>query len=156
VRMHKPAFRCAIHGKSGIAASEFALIAPVMILIFLSACDLGVAIWRTMRLEMAARTGAQYAFANPQDSAGIISKVRGDLTGWTDITVAPATMICKCDDGTSADCTTGTCTVGGSTFAPIAYVSVTVTQPFQGISPLTTALFPSLATLRGNVEIRLH
>ncbi|WP_458094601.1 TadE/TadG family type IV pilus assembly protein [Roseomonas sp. WA12] len=148
--------RRALRDRSGIAASEFALALPVLTLMLFSLYDVSNALWRRTRLEMAARAGAQYAFSRPQDSAGIASVVRGQLAGWTDITVAPATMSCKCDNGTAADCTTGLCQSGAVVNAPIGYVSITVTQPYRYASPITAALFPSLATLRGNAELRVH
>ena len=148
--------RRAVRGRAGIAASEFALALPVLILMLFSLYDVSSALWRRTRLEMAARAGAQYAFSRPQDSAGITNAVRAQLVGWTDVTVEPATMTCKCDNGTAANCTTGLCQSGTVVNAPIGYVSVTVTQPYRYSSPITAALFPSLASLRGNVELRVH
>jgi hypothetical protein len=142
--------------RRGVAASEFALIAPVLVLLMVSMVDLANAMWRTSRLEMAARAGAQYAFARPEDAAGITARVLGQLTGWTGVSVAPTTMVCKCDDGVAADCTTGSCPVGTIVHAPIGYISITVTQPFRYVSPISQAILPRLATLRGNVEMRLH
>jgi Flp pilus assembly protein TadG len=145
-----------IRGRAGIAATEFAIIAPVLTLMLFSLYDISNALWRKTRLDMAARAGAQYAFSRPQDSAGIASIVRSELSGWTNITVTPPTMSCKCDNGIAADCTTGTCQNGTVVNAPIGYVSVTVTQPYSFISPITAALYPSLQTLRGNAELRVH
>ena len=143
-------------GRQGIAASEFALVAPVLLLLFVTMYDIGNAMWRTTRLELAARAGAQYAFAKPLDNAGITSTVMTQLSGWSGVTVGSTAMVCKCDDGTAANCTTGTCTAGGVTQAPIGYVSITVTQPYTFISPISSALLPQFATLRGNVELRVH
>ena len=142
--------------RRGIAAAEVALIAPVVILVFLSVYDVGRAVWRTMQLETAARIGAQYAFANPTDTAGITSRVQASLVGWTGLTIASPTMTCQCDNGTAANCTTGTCPFGAGTVSPIGYITVTVTQPLSFISPLTAALFPTMATLRGSVALRFH
>ena len=149
-------FRRALAGRAGIAASEFALVLPALILLLFSLYDVSNALWRRTRLEMAARAGAQYAFSRPQDSNGIAEVVRGQLAGWADVTVAPPTMTCKCDNGSSANCTTGLCQSGTVVNAPIGYVSITVTQRYRFISPITEALFPTLATLRGNVELRVH
>jgi Flp pilus assembly protein TadG len=146
----------ALRSRSGLAATEFALIAPLAALVLCTVVDVGGAMWRTTRLEYAARTGAQYAFFDPQGAAAIAQKVRDALPGWTNLTVEPAVAACTCDNGGAADCTTGVCVVNGVSFAPILRLSVTVTQPFQFISPLTAALFPNLAVLRGNVEVRLH
>jgi Flp pilus assembly protein TadG len=145
-----------LRSRSGLAATEFALIAPLAALVLCTVVDVGGAMWRTMRLESAARFGAQYAFSDPQGAAAIAQKVRDALPGWTNVTVASTVAACTCDNGTPTDCTTGVCTVNGVSFAPILRLAVTVTQPFQFISPLTAALFPKLAVLQGNVEVRLH
>ncbi|NKE45752.1 pilus assembly protein [Roseomonas frigidaquae] len=142
--------------RRGMAAAEFALVGSVLVLLFLSMFDLSHAMWRTTRLEMAARAGAQYAFAKPQDSNGIATRVTAQLSGWTGVVVGSTAMVCRCDDGAAADCATGTCENNGQTHAPIGSLSITVTQPFDFISPLTALLFPQLGTLRGNVELRLH
>lgn len=149
-------FLCGHRARRGIAASEFAIVAPVLTLLLFSLYDVSNAIWRTTRLEIAARAGAQYAFSRPQDGAGIVSTVQSQLMGWRGVSVAPATMTCKCDNGAAADCTTGVCQSGGVANAPIGYISITVTQTYQYISPITAALFPDLATLRGNAEVRVH
>lgn len=141
---------------SGLTTVEFALVAPVMILVLLTTYDLGNATWRSMRLEMAARNGAQYAFANPTDAAGIVNAVQNAVAGWANVTILTPVMACKCDDGSGADCTTGSCTVGGIVYAPIGYISVTASQSFTFTSPLTAALFPRMTTLTGNVQLRLH
>ncbi len=148
--------RHALAGRYGIAAAEFALVAPVVILIVLSIYDVGRAVWRTTQLETAARIGAQYAFANPTDNAGITSRVQASLSGWTGLTISPTSMACQCDNGVAANCSTGTCPFGAATVSPIGYITVTVTQPLQFISPLTRALFPAMATLRGSVALRFH
>jgi len=142
-----------LRGRQGIAALEFALVAPAMILMLLGLYDLSTAMWRRTRLEMAARAGAQHAFLRPADSAGIAAAVRGQLAGWQDVTVGPTTMSCRCDNGAAADCATGTC---ASAIAPIGYVSIAVSQPYRHISPVTAALLPGLATLRGNAEVRVR
>jgi len=151
-----PPKRRRLRDRRGIAAVEFALVAPVLLLVVFTMYDLGEAMWRTTRLELAARAGAQYAFAKPLDEAGIAARVRGQLEGLEDVTIAPTAMVCRCDDGAEADCTTGTCPAGAGTQAPIGYISITVTQPFSHVSPISAAILPGLSTLRGNVELRVH
>ena len=156
--MRRPArtLRQSLRARSGLAAVEFALVAPVAILILVSVMDISNAMWRTMRLEIAAGSGAQYAFAAPQDSAGITNKVLAALPGWTNVTVQPTTMTCNCDNGATVNCTSGICLVGNASVAPILRLSITVTQPFEHVSPFTASLFPGISPLRGNVEVRLR
>ena len=49
---------------SGVAAVEFALIAPVLAGILLPMVDFGIGAYEKMRVESAAEAGAQYALAN--------------------------------------------------------------------------------------------
>ena len=152
-RARRPA-ATALQSTRGVSALEFAFVAPVIVLALLGAFDLGNAIQQSMRLESAARAGAQRAFAYPSDRAGIVTAVRNNLPAdWTDVTVRVPARVCKCDDGTTVDCSTGIC--AGSTASPITYISVTVTRPFSFASPFIASLLPSLTTLTGNVEIRL-
>ena len=144
----------ALRGRKGVSALEFGLVAPVLILVLLGAFDLGNALQQSIRLESAARAGAQHAFAYPGDEAGITAAVRANLAGWSDVVVQRPVRVCRCPDGAAVDCSVGTC--GGGTGVPITSISVTVTRPFAGISPLTAPLLPSLTTLTGNVEIRLQ
>lgn len=145
-----------IRERSGVAVAEFAVVLPFLLLVLVSVHDIAGAMWRATRLEIAARAGAQYALARPQDSAGITAAVRAQLPGVAGLTVAPTVMACKCDNGAAADCTTGICTIGATVHAPIGYISITVTQPFAPLSPLAASLYPGLSLLRGNVEMRLH
>jgi Flp pilus assembly protein TadG len=140
----------------GVAASELAVLLPVLVLIFFSAYDFSNATAITLRLEGAARSGAQYAFANPTDTSGIIQKVQAGLNGMSNVTIPTPAMVCKCDNGAAVDCSTGSCLLAGVTLSPLAYVSVTATRPYQFLSPASAVLYPNLATLRGNVTIRLH
>ncbi|MBX6374639.1 MAG: pilus assembly protein [Acetobacteraceae bacterium] len=149
--LHRAA--AALRSVRGVSAIEFALIAPLMILTLLGAFDLGNAIQQRIRLEAAARAGAQYAVTNPSDATGTAAVVRANLAGWSDITIEPPVRTCRCDDGAAVDCATGICNSGNG--APITYISVTVTRPFTFISPVSALLLPSLATLKGNVEIRI-
>src|SRR5687767_11414888 len=50
---------------SGVAAVEFALLAPVLTFAFLSMVDLGLAANEKMRMDSALRAGAQAAFIDP-------------------------------------------------------------------------------------------
>nr|WP_245214706.1 TadE/TadG family type IV pilus assembly protein [Pararoseomonas indoligenes] len=142
--------------RRGIGAVEFALIAPVLLLLLFSMYDVANAMWRSTRLEMAARAGAQYAYAKPQDTAGITNTVLGQLSGWQNVTVSSPQMTCKCDNGAAIDCTAGSCLMGSTLQAPIGYISIVVTQPFQSISPFSSYLLLSRPTLSGRVELRLH
>jgi Flp pilus assembly protein TadG len=156
MRRPRPVSAAAWQNRRGIAALEFALIAPVLLLLLFTVYDVTNAMTRTSKLQMAARVAGQYALAMPMDSAGIASTALAQLPGWTNVTVASTAMSCRCDNGAAANCTTGTCVVGAVTHAPIGTISVTLTERYSFASPISAALFPGLVTLRGNVELRVH
>jgi Flp pilus assembly protein TadG len=57
----------------GIAAAEFALIAPVMILLLFGLYDIGNAIQDRMQLQQALRAGGQFALSFPDQTTGTLS-----------------------------------------------------------------------------------
>ncbi|MDJ0391285.1 pilus assembly protein [Roseomonas sp. E05] len=137
--------------RRGVSALEFALVAPVLALMALGGFDLGNAVLQNLRLEAAARAGAQYAFTRPTDGAGITAAIRANLPGWADITVPDPVVACRCEDGSTVSCTGGSC----GTAAPAMYVSIEVNRPFIASTPLTAAVFPS-TVLHGHAELRLR
>ena len=142
------AFRVAWHGRKGVAALEFALAAPFLILMLLAIVDFGRAIDQSIRLETAARSGAQYALSFPEDLAGISSAVSAALTGQTGLHTPQVTMACECP-GSGGTATadpgcTSTCTDRRR------LVTVVVRQDFTALH------FVRISTLSGNVTLRLE
>lgn len=96
--------------QSGIAAVEFALIAPIMMVLLLGLLDYGIAAYHSMELESAARSGAQYAMLDSSDTTLIVTTVTNStLLDTTKLTVS-VTEFCECSDGSSVVCGS-TCTV---------------------------------------------
>lgn len=136
--------------RRGVSAVEFALLLPVLITVFMGAFDLGNAFQQSIRLEAAARAGAQAAFYDPAPSrmAEIENLVRANLSGWNDVTVNANVTLFRCDNGSDSPTETSTCSTP-------KVVSITVTKPFTYLGPLTQYVLPSLSPVRGNVEVRL-
>lgn len=162
----------------GVSALEFALTLPILTFIMLGVADYGAALQQSIRLEAAARAGAQVAFthtgdtinnapdtnfANGSNAKLVRDAVLAKLSGWSP---APSctngagngvcvTYVawCQCPQSGNA---------AGTNFAvdcsadPLPctdlqqYASITATRNY---SPLS--IFP-LRTLRGNVEIRVR
>ncbi|MFC0408551.1 TadE/TadG family type IV pilus assembly protein [Roseomonas elaeocarpi] len=141
-------------GRRGIAAVEFALVAPVMILLLLGGFDLANAFAQSMRLQSAAQAGAQYAAAYPTADSDIVAAVRANLAGWSNVTVNNPVRSCVCDNGGTVNCSGGSCASG--TALPVLYLTITATRPFTASSPLTARLFPSLTQVSGRVQMRLR
>ncbi len=155
----------------GAAVIEFALLAPVLLLMVVAAIDFGTFIHQKMQLQSAARAGAQFAIqsdATVSDTAGILNAAQLaselDFTGVTTTT----TQFCACSDGvefavdTSGNCTAD-CALGEN---PGLYVRVNVTGdfaplfPIKAISDLASSSgsggVTDLLTLEGEVSLRVR
>lgn len=141
--------------RRGVSALEFALLLPVIITVLVGAFDLGNAFQQSIRLEAAARAGAQAAFTSPSpDDTGhlpqIETLVRNNLpSDWSaDLTVSAQVTLWRCDNGTDSTTRSSTCN------AP-KIVLITTSRPFTFIGPITEYMLPFLTPVRGNVEVRL-
>lgn len=107
---------------SGIVAIEFALVAPLILLLLAGALDFGRLVRTSVCVADAARAGAQYGsltFANSSDISGMQTAALNaapDVTGMT----ATAVKSCQCPGGASVSCG-GSCTGGKM----MVYVQVT-------------------------------
>jgi hypothetical protein len=83
-------------GRRGIAAVEFAVVAPVLLLAILAARDVTNQVQTSIRLERAARAGAFHAAADPSDLAAIRARV---IAAWPELTEADVplpVLACEC------------------------------------------------------------
>lgn len=67
-------------GESGLSGIEFAIIAPVLILMFIATVDLGMGFYSKMEVEAAAQAGAEYASINGWNSDKISTAVTSATT----------------------------------------------------------------------------
>ena len=93
------------HATSGAAATEFALIAPMLMVMAVGLIDFGVAIRAKSDIEGAARAGLQKGFGNMWDSTAISTAVKNafstDTATQNSLTIT-ATPSCYCDGALSA------------------------------------------------------
>lgn len=138
--------RRAFRDRRGVSALEFVLVLPLLTLILIAAGDLGNALQQSIRLENAARAGAQYAFSYPSDTNGITSQVQNTLIGWNDVTVATPTLRCVCPSDASVNC------ANEDACATVTeeYLTVSVTRPH------TPLLITRVSSLEGRAEVRLR
>ena len=130
---------------SGAAAVEFALIAPMMLLMVIGITELGKIVYYRSVLESAARSGTQAGIASTVSyttaanvtaaSATMVTATTAAITaaniGGANTPTAPVT--CECSDGTSVTCVTGTCATGA-----VRYIAtVTVTKTYTPLYNLT-------------------
>ena len=149
--------RCPWRGRGrGVSALEFALSAPLVLFVMLGIADFGNALQQSIRLEGAARAGAQIALASPYDTAAIRTATMANLAGWQlaadggDVTFATQNW-CQCATDPINPANAFSCTNYHGNCPDVAHLaSVTVSRPYQAL------LLVPLSSLRGNVELRLR
>ncbi|MCW5772644.1 MAG: pilus assembly protein [Rhodospirillaceae bacterium] len=135
--------------RKGTAVAEFAIAAPMLLLLLSGMLDLGMALNQSSSLSSAARAGAQYAMRFPGDSDGIKKVVTAALEGDASQATITSTLTCECSDGTKTACSEP---CSGS--APKFYVAVSVSMPF--LSPLPTAMMLGIGTVSGSAIFRAN
>ncbi len=141
--------------RDGVAALEFALTAPVLILLMVGAISFGAAYRVKMQVGNAARAGAAYASAHGFSQSGITAAAQNATALSTDVGVAAANATSSCVDPATGTITGAgeakTCPGTGS--APGTYVTVTTQLPYKLI--LTPPGMASSMTLTGVAVARL-
>ncbi|MBR0673007.1 TadE/TadG family type IV pilus assembly protein [Neoroseomonas soli] len=156
----------------GVSALEFAIVMPLLMFIMVAIADYGNALQQLVRLETAARAGAQVAFTHPGDTqfnvndpnATLVKNtVLASLQGWpaaptcingagNGVCVTYAAW-CQCPQSGNAAGTSFAydCSANSPPCEDFErYASVTVTRNYTRL-----AVVP-ISTLRGNVEIRVR
>jgi len=127
--------------RRGSAALEFGLLLPLLATLAMATTDWGLAIEQRIRLQTAARAGAEVAIVRPSDTAGITAAVREAAPDLTSMSVAASAVWCECN-GTAIDCS-------ASCFGGLArFMSITATHPYSRISPLGPTSVAGRVTLR--------
>jgi Flp pilus assembly protein TadG len=121
--------------RRAVSAIEFAMIAPIIVMLMLGAYDLGNAAQQQIALQQAVRTGGQYAMHFPTYLKPLQSVVQDALpTGLT--LKAPPVATCSCG-GVGYDCSTPplTCT------PPMPMlVTITAQMDYNALTPIGAAL----------------
>src|SRR5947208_16714871 len=110
---------------TGNFAVEFALVAPIFMLLLIALADYGMAARQRSALDAAARSGLQVLLKNPADTAAAQSMVQAIASGAT----AAASHSCVCTNGSTVSCTAGTCPVA----ATHQFVTVSETRSYAHI-----------------------
>jgi Flp pilus assembly protein TadG len=161
----------AISALGGAAAVEFAITAPVLVVLVLGVADYGVLMGDAASLESAARAGAEFAKANPSVTAATLTSLGLFPTAAT----PTVTNICTCVDNTwpsgqgcPPELTANPCAgtpnpfIAGTDERVVQYIQVSVTQSFSplfavvnfpGLTP-TTFGFPSSLSAQATIRIQ--
>lgn len=111
-------------GRRGIAATELAMVAPVLITLMLCVHDLANGFQVSIRLERAARAGAQVAVSGTNDLEAVRSAV---FAAWRELREEDVPQpVLRCECGASPVSCTATCASG-----LIRTVTVSATRPLN-------------------------
>ena len=141
--------------RRGVAALEFALIAPVLMVIFGGVTDLGLSMAAQSQLNQGVANGAQYAFkvgatVTATQVQTMVQSAAG-LSGVTAVVTGPAL---HCVGGSPATLTAGTSGVACSDGTqPGTYISITATYTYQQLLPLLSTFLNT--NLQQSATVRL-
>lgn len=147
-----------IRERSGVAAAEFAIGAPMMIFAMVIMTDLGLAIHERMNLDQAVRAGAEFAMHEVSDTNDIENLMKGAATGyysdtdagWDAQNITPptvgATQWCECPENPGASVACGS-TICSNDLPPSVYYQLTASKTYKAI------ILPDIAL---NTEIRVQ
>lgn len=137
---------------SGIAAVEFALIAPVLILLVVITYDIGMVVNDRMAMEDAALTSARYVY-----QGGDIALVEDEVTPILDLSdpasyTVTAEYQCECDAGATVDCDTGCSGVGSGYMR--RFVNVETSMDHEFLFPYPG--MPDQLTIEGGARLQVE
>jgi Flp pilus assembly protein TadG len=127
--------------RAGTATVEFAIVAPVLLMIVLGLMDWGLALEQRLRLQTAVRAGAQFALTAPTDTAGITAAIRAAAPDLASLSANSSGVWCECA-GTAMSCT-GSCLPGLQRF-----LRVDASHPYTPFTPTGPTNIAANVTLR--------
>jgi Flp pilus assembly protein TadG len=147
---------------AGSAAVEFAITAPLLVLLALGTADYGALTAQSSSLAAYTRAGAEYArgqvaSGNGLPSASTIKSVLNIPTG-VSVAFSATDPYCTCVDGTSVTCPSQTATnpcVANTDGRILEYVSVTMTQAVTPLLSYTPLPF-SISSLSSTMVVRVQ
>ena len=158
-----PRTRRGFFGDDGTAVTEFALAAPILVVVVMGIADLGRLAANTAALEGATRVGAEYArnsstcqnsYQSSSCMTGIENAMQNSGNFSPSLTYPSSSPVfptsCQCDDGSSITC--GTTCVGAGKVPNRVLITVTATQAYTPILP-----WPGIPTsLTASTEMRVE
>jgi hypothetical protein len=138
-------------GSGGVTA-EFALVAPIIILIATGIADFGMLASNSTALTAAVRIGAEYARFHPADTLGIQNSMQSSMS-FTPTLSFPSSFPqnCECDNKTFIGCHES-CATTGRPGPNRVFITISATQEFAPLFP-----WPGLPNLLiATAQIRLQ
>ncbi len=142
---------------AGVAAVEFALLAPSLVFLLIGVFDYGMYMNETMKLENTARTAAEYLYEGGDEDNLVTDVYLPSSLNLTADTVGTLTTnveyICECVDGDVSDCDLG-CTEDGDDTYMRRYLEITLSKSHETLLPYPG--FPGTKTLAGFVRLQME
>lgn len=142
---------CARGRAKGTATIEFAVMAPLILLLLAAVLDFSVLLRTATCAANAARVGSEYGSRTNSaatDYSGMQNAAVNSAPGVSGMT-ASATRTCQCSGGGTVSCT-GTC-AGGSMQV---YVQVTVQAPAHTIFDYSALSVPGSVTAQASMRVQ--
>jgi hypothetical protein len=138
--------------QSGSVAAEFALMAPILVLIATGIADFGMLATRSAGLAATARIGAAYARTYPADTSGIQNAMQSAMSSGPVLTFpASFPLNCECNDATPITCSESCATVGRPGPNRM-FIRITANQSFTPLVPWPG--IPEMLTAAAEVRLR--
>ena len=120
---------------NGSVAAEFALMAPILVMIAAGIADFGMLATKSVGLVATARIGAAYARTHADDTSGIQHAMQTAM-GFAPPLIFPASFprSCECDDETPIACSESCATVGRPGPNRV-FIRITANQAFTPLVP---------------------
>jgi TadE-like protein len=152
VRKPPPLATLRLSGCGGSVAAEFALVAPVILLITAGIADFGRLAKQSTGLAGATRIGAEYARFHATDTMGIKNAMQNSMSFSPPLSFpASFPQSCECDDGMAIACAQA-CATAGRLGPNRAFMRITASQATAPLLP-----WPALPqTLSSTTEVRLQ
>ena len=137
----------------GVAAIEFAIMAPTLVMMAICTIDLGMGIYCNMQVQNASQAGAQYAMAHGFD-ANLISGVISNATGRSGISASPPPILyCGCATSSAvSNIACGSTCPAGAVYGN--YVRVSTVATYTTILPYPMIANNFTLTAQSNVRIQ--
>lgn len=160
--------RMRLHDRRAVAAVEFAVICPLLLLIMGGLADFPLAFWDHSLIETGIANGATYAFQqmqadlalNQQVSASEVQAIVESAINLSDVTVVVTQPALECeniDDSTTPPTATLVAAAAGSTCAngslPGTYVTITASYVYKPLMPLYSQMANTTFTETANVRV---
>lgn len=154
-RLHR-IFRRLWRRRDGSLTTEFALIAPVLVIVMLPVADFGGAVYTRMQVQNAAQAGAEYALRHGWNQTNVQNAITNAVSGVT-VTANPAPALgyfCVSTGSSNtlvassmgASCSGGT--TAGSYVIAVAQGTYTPILPYPGFSGAVTYSSSSIVRIQ--------